>query len=394
MATVEFTDLQKDAIAEVMNISMGNAATAASELLNAKVWITTPRVSIQKAAELRKDSLEPAICVKIVYIKGISGTNMMLLRQDDVQLILNQLMGQPLEVSPDFEFDELNISAVSEVMNQMMGSSATALSNFLGMHVDISVPTPYLMNEIRLSEIHDYETDEEVIAITFDITIEGVIKSEFVSVMSADLAKVICDKMLEQSEPEPEPAPAPVPAAATPQPAAPQSHASQSPPPVQGIPPQGGFPMQQQPYPQQMMPPQGMPYGASPPGMGYGAYPPPAYGYGAYPQPINIQNAQLHQFEAPQFNIPGDQGDNLQLLMGVPLQISVEIGTAKRKVKEILEFSQGTIIELERQAGAPVDVVVNGNLIARGDVVVIDDNFAVRITEILKSKFMDSLGKE
>ena len=107
-----------------------------------------------------------------------------------------------------------------------------------------------------------------------------------------------------------------------------------------------------------------------------------------------IQNAQLHQFDNVDFGLQGDQQDNLKLLMGVPLEISVEIGTAKRKVKDILDFTQGTIIELERQAGAPVDVVVNGNLIARGDVVVIDDNFAVRITEIVKSKFMDSLGKE
>ncbi|MCL2637697.1 MAG: flagellar motor switch phosphatase FliY [Oscillospiraceae bacterium] len=389
MAAIEFTDLQKDAIAEVMNISMGNAATAASELLNAKVWITTPRVSVQKAAELRKESLEPAICVKIVYIKGISGTNMMILKQDDVQLILNQLMGQPLEVTPDFEFDELNISAVSEVMNQMMGSSATALSNFLGMHVDISVPTPYIMNEIKLSEVHDYDTDEEVIAITFDITIEGVIKSEFVSVMSADLAQIICDKMLNPDpEPEPAPTPAPAPAAAAPAQQAPQQQ------PMMQQPMQQQQPMMQQ----QMMMPQGgapMPYGAPPMQMGA---PPPGYGYPpayGYPPPsVNIQNAQLHQFEVPTFNLQSDQGENLQLLMGVPLQISVEIGTAKRKVKEILDFTQGTIIELERQAGAPVDVVVNGNLIARGDVVVIDDNFAVRITEILKSKFMDSLGKE
>ncbi|MCL2698605.1 MAG: flagellar motor switch phosphatase FliY [Oscillospiraceae bacterium] len=395
MAAIEFTDLQKDAIAEVMNISMGNAATAASELLNAKVWITTPRVSVQKAAELRKESLEPAVCVKIVYVKGISGTNMMILRQDDVQLILNQLMGQPLEVTPDFEFDELNISAVSEVMNQMMGSSATALSNFLGMHVDISVPTPYIMNEIKLSEVHDYDTDEEVIAITFDLTIEGVIKSEFVSVMCADLAQIICDKML-NPEPEPEPEPPPAPAAQ------PQSGTPAPAPAAHAPPPQAGHP--HQPYPQQAPPGYGVPPQGIPPS-GYGAYPPPGLpppGYGAYPpmgmpmggSPVNIQNAQLHQFEIPQFNLQSDQGENLQLLMGVPLQISVEIGTAKRKVKDILDFTQGTIIELERQAGAPVDVVVNGNLIARGDVVVIDDNFAVRITEILKSKFMDSLGKE
>lgn len=378
---IEFNEMQKDAIAEVMNISMGNAATAASELLSAKVWITTPRVTIQKAVELRNESLEPAICVKIVYIKGITGTNMMILKQDDVQLILNQLMGQPLELQPDFEFDELNISAVSEVMNQMMGSSATALSNFLGMHVDISVPTPYIMNEIKLSDIHDYDIEEDVVAITFDITIEGVIKSEFVSVMSLELAELISKKMLEPPEEEPV-MEAQAPAASAPQPA------------MAGAMPPPGYP-QQQPMPnyQQPMMPQPGAYGAPPVGMPqpYG-YPPP--GYGAYPQPINIQSAQLHQFEVPQFNLASDQGDNLQLLMGVPLQISVEIGTAKRKVKEILDFAQGTIIELERQAGAPVDVVVNGNLIARGDVVVIDDNFAVRITEILKSKFMDSLGKE
>jgi flagellar motor switch protein FliN/FliY len=249
------------------------------------------------------------------------------------------------------------------------------------------------MNEIKLSEVHDYDTDEEVIAITFDITIEGVIKSEFVSVMSADLAQIICDKML-NPEPEPEPEPAPA-APPPPAPQAPQPQPMQQ--PIQQ-PMQGGQPQQ---YPQQpmMMPAQPMmPMGAAPqPGYGYPPQGiPPAYGYGGYPAPppVNIQNAQLHQFEVPNFSLQTDQGENLQLLMGVPLQISVEIGTAKRKVKDILDFTQGTIIELERQAGAPVDVVVNGNLIARGDVVVIDDNFAVRITEILKSKFMDSLGKE
>ena len=126
-ANVEFSSYEIDAVGEILNISMGSAATAVSELLNAKVWITTPQVSVVKAADLNYDRLEPAICVKIVYVSGISGQNMMVLKQDDVQLILNQLMGNPLVVSPDFEFDEMNISAVSEVMNQMMGASATAL---------------------------------------------------------------------------------------------------------------------------------------------------------------------------------------------------------------------------------------------------------------------------
>ena len=163
-----------------------------------------------------------------------------------------------------------------------------------------------------------------------------------------------------------------------------------------------GMPQMQPGMPQmpQGMPPQGMP-GQMP----YGAYPPPQYGYqqpypypqmpyGGYPQPMNVQNAQLNAFDAQNVQLTGEQKTNLQLLMGVPLEISVEIGTARRKVKEILEFTQGTIIELERQAGAPVDIIVNGNLIAKGDIVVIDDNFAVRITEIIKSKLMDSINKE
>ena len=408
MANTEFTEMQKDAIGEILNISMGSAATAVSELLNAKVWITTPRVDVIACGQMNYNRLEPAVCVKIVYVKGLQGSNLMVLKQSDVQLILNQLMGQPLVVTPDFEFDELNISAVSEVMNQMMGASATALSDFLGFSVDISTPTPYIMEQVDLASIQDYDPDEMVVSITFDITIDGVIKSEFVSVLSVDLARAIADKMLNPQDEEPAPQPvqeAPQPAPAAPQPM-PQMPQQPAPMPQMPQQPMQQMPQMQQPMPQ--MPQQQMPQMPQmqqpmPEQPMYGAYPQPPYGYGypqpnpyayGYPQPINVQNAQLHPFESQSVNLSGEQKDNLQLLMGVPLQISVEIGTAKRKVKDILEFTQGTIIELERQAGAPVDVVVNGNLIARGDVVVVDDNFAVRITEIVKSKFMDSLGKE
>ena len=398
-ANVEFSSYEIDAVGEILNISMGSAATAVSELLNAKVWITTPQVSVVKAADLNYDRLEPAICVKIVYVSGISGQNMMVLKQDDVQLILNQLMGNPLVVSPDFEFDEMNISAVSEVMNQMMGASATALSDLLGISVDISTPTPYLIEQTNFCQLAELDPDETIVAVTFNLSVDGVMNSEFMSVMSVDLAKSLSDKMIEkfhgdeaEAQPDKQPAPAP---AAQPAPAAPQSAPAPAPQPAAPAPqpdPAQGMAQTQQPAPGAYpYPPQGQPaypgYGYQNQYAAYGAYPPPV-------QPVNIQNAQLHQFDAMDFGLPTDQQDNLKLLMGVPLEISVEIGTAKRKVKDILEFTQGTIIELERQAGAPVDVVVNGNLIARGDVVVIDDNFAVRITEIVKSKFMDSLGKE
>ena len=398
-ANVEFSSYEIDAVGEILNISMGSAATAVSELLNAKVWITTPQVSVVKAADLNYDRLEPAICVKIVYVSGISGQNMMVLKQDDVQLILNQLMGNPLVVSPDFEFDEMNISAVSEVMNQMMGASATALSDLLGISVDISTPTPYLIEQTNFCQLAELDPDETIVAVTFNLSVDGVMNSEFMSVMSVDLAKSLSDKMIEKfhgDEAEAQPAKQPDPApAAQPAPAAPQSAPAPAPQPAAPAPqsaPAQGMAQPQQPAPGAYpYPPQGQPaypgYGYQNQYAAYGAYPPPV-------PPVNIQNAQLHQFDAMDFGLPTDQQDNLKLLMGVPLEISVEIGTAKRKVKDILEFTQGTILALERQAGAPVDVVVNGNLIARGDVVVIDDNFAVRITEIVKSKFMDSLGKE
>lgn len=393
-ANVEFSSYEIDAVGEILNISMGAAATAVSELLNAKVWITTPQVNVVKAADLNYDRLEPAICVKIVYVSGISGQNMMVLKQDDVQLILNQLMGNPLVVSPDFEFDEMNISAVSEVMNQMMGASATALSDLLGISVDISTPTPYLIEETNFCQLAELDPEETIVAVTFNLSVDGVMNSEFMSVMSVELAKSLSGKMIDkfngdaaeaesQAQETAAPAPATAPAAQQTAPApAPAPAPQPAPMPQQGAQAPAGYPY----------PPQGQPQGY--PGYGYGGQ---YAAYGAYPPPVppvNIQNAQLHQFDAMDFGLPADQKDNLKLLMGVPLEISVEIGTAKRKVKDILEFQQGTIIELERQAGAPVDVVVNGNLIARGDVVVIDDNFAVRITEIVKSNLMDTLSKE
>lgn len=410
------SELQLDAIGEIMNISMGSAATAVSELLNAKVWITTPKVTVVQASELNYDRLEPAICVKIEYIKGLSGSNLMILKQDDVQLILNQLMGKPPVISPDFEFDELNISAVSEVMNQMMGASSTALAEFLGMGIDISTPTPYILSEINIADLQNYEQTDMVAAINFDLTIDGVIKSEFISVLDIDLAATLADRMIGgatspepiATEPAPAPAPAPqpvpqaepVPQAATVQQAAPVQQATPMPQvaPVQqaAAPVPQATPMPQvAPVPPVAPVPQADMYAQQ----GYYGYPNPAM-YGQPVQPVmqpqpavNYRNAQLAQFENFEAPLGSEQKENLQLLMDVPLQISVEIGSTKKKIKDILEFSQGTIIELERQAGAPVDVMVNGNLIARGDVVVIDDNFAVRITEIVKSKFMDSLGK-
>lgn len=444
-----FGEVEKDAIGEIMNITMGSAATAVSNLLSAKVWITTPTVTVMSAKDLSFPELEPSIMVRIKYIQGVSGQNVLVLKQNDVQLILDQLMGLPLEITDDFKFDEMNISAVCEVMNQMMGAAATALSEIIDTTVDISTPEAIVEDSQKLiSDLYDVNGAENVVSIKFNLTIDGVINSEFISVLTIDLAKEMAEKMmagysaaadetvsaapaadtpsepassgstLSQAEieallggagstsaPAPQPTPTPTPTP-TPQPmpqqpmqTAPQQTAQQ-----QAMP--NGMPQQQM---QQGMPMQGM-YGYDPNMQQYGMYgqmpqgqpmpnmyPQQPYGYPPQqPQPqMNIQPVQLQSFATyNNTSLNKEQNDNLKLLMGVPLNVSVEIGSTTKKVKEILEFTQGTIIELERQAGAPVDIVVNGNLIARGDVVVIDDNFAVRITEIIRSKFLDNLGKE
>lgn len=483
-----FGEAEKDAIGEIMNITMGSAATAVSNMLSAKVWITTPTVTIEKAKDLIYPELEPSIHVKIKYIQGVSGENVLVLKQDDVQLILDQLMGLPLEVTDDFEFDEMNISAVCEVMNQMMGASATALSELISTPIDISTPQAEVSKDSVGVNPYGIPPEDNVCVVRFKLTIDNVINSEFISVMTIELAKEMAQKMIaaysgggaEEKKEEEEPSSnlsqdeiqallsgagssgtAEEPAQPAPQPAqqtAPQggalsqdeintllngvnaqtSQPSPQPAPqtaqtaynqqaqnMQGVPPQmNGMPQQNMAQPnisnqagvsqqagmpqqgavpsQGTMPPQGtMPQMNMQPGaMPYGGYYGMPYGYPPM-QPVqkgsavNVQAVQLQSFEDyTNKDLNADQNDNLKLLMGVPLDVTVELGSTRKKVKEILDFTQGTIIELERQAGSPVDIIVNGHLIAKGDVVVIDDNFAVRITEIIKSKFLDNLGKE
>lgn len=482
-----FGEAEKDAIGEIMNITMGSAATAVSNMLSAKVWITTPTVTIEKAKDLIYPELEPSIHVKIKYIQGVSGENVLVLKQDDVQLILDQLMGLPLEVTDDFEFDEMNISAVCEVMNQMMGASATALSELISTPIDISTPQAEVSKDSVGVNPYGIPPEDNVCVVRFKLTIDNVINSEFISVMTIELAKEMAQKMIaaysgggaEEKKEEEEPSsnlsqdeiqallsgagssgtaeepaqPAPQPAQQTapqggalsqdeinallngvnsqtsqptPQPTpqtAPQQTAqtayNQQPQNMQGVSPQmNGMPQQNMAQPnisnqagvsqQAGMPQQGavpsqgtMPQMNMQPGaMPYGGYYGMPYGYPPM-QPVqkgsavNVQAVQLQSFEDyTNKDLNADQNDNLKLLMGVPLDVTVELGSTRKKVKEILDFTQGTIIELERQAGSPVDIIVNGHLIAKGDVVVIDDNFAVRITEIIKSKFLDNLGKE
>lgn len=361
-ATVnDFDEMKKDAIGEIHNITMGSAATAVSGMLSAKVWITTPQVNIGKVSELSFPNLEPSVHVVIEYIKGVSGSSLLVLKQSDVQLILNQLMGLPLVVTDDFEFDEMNISAVCEVMNQMMGASATALSEIINTQIDISTPKA-VISEGDADAWSNYANnhDDYVCTISFDLTIDGVIKSEFVTILSLDLANEMAEKMLSAYGNSAE---MPV------EPKAPVVEAKKEPQVTVSQTVQNNV---SQPYVNNEVSVQSPPPQAN----------------------TNMSINDILLKRVTDEGLSQEQADNLQLLLGVPLNVSIEIGSARRKVKDILEFSKGTVVELERSAESPVDVIVNGNLIARGDVVVIDDNFAVRITEIVKSKLLDSLGSK
>ncbi len=388
-----------DVIGEILNISMGSAATAMSTLLNTKVLITTPQVEVKVVKEIEYAPLEPAMCVEITYIDGIKGSNVMILKQTDVKLILDQLMG--LEPTPDenYVFDEISISAVCEVMNQMMGSSATALSSFLGRSINISTPVAYVLDSADFRKNIAENEEEQVVVVYFDLMIEDITRSKFMSIMQMPLVKeIISQSRLMNNQEEDEPV-AELPEHSQPAESllqkvydepdfsnisAPVS--SVSPPPVQPpMPPaQASYPPQQQAF-------------AHP----AASYPQPQYpqqGYG-YTQPDTVrQPVDVHGVNLPSFPnlgqpVPEGPHTNLDLIMQVPLQVTVEIGKTKRKIKDILEFSQGMVIELEKQAGAPVDVIVNGQLVAKGDVVVVEDNFGVRITEILKNtEFLNGIS--
>ncbi len=442
MAENLLTNEEIDAIGEVLNISMGSAATAISTLLDKQVIITTPKVEIQKFEAVNYTDLEPAILVKIEYVEGISGSNVMIFRQSDMQVILNLLMGNEDPPSDDFVFDEMSMSAACEVMNQMMGASATALSTFLGKTINISTPTATVMDPVEntFEKALGVDGDKDVVSIGFEIDITGVMKTDFASILTCELAKEMVGQLFPEGEPEPAPAPAPQPAApAQPQqaPQAPQGYPQQPQTPPQAsqgypqqpqqMPPQQsaqapqGYPQQpQQPMGQQPgMPPMGgqdwgqqqgyPPYGYPPYGypqqQGYPPYGYPPYGYPPQEQErqtssniirqdqqVPVQMPKFPSFAGPQPPAAPPPSGNLDLMMNVPLNVAVEIGKTKKKIREIMDFSQGTVIELEKQAGAPVDIIVNGQLIARGDVVVVADNFGVRITEIVGTKdLMDTL---
>ena len=471
-----FSPMEIDALGEMMNISLGSSATAVSNLLEHRVDITTPKVTAIKTADFALGNLEPAMGIEIRYVEGLAGSNIMLLKRSDIKVIVDILMGGE---TPDeeFELNELTISAVCEVMNQMMGAAATAMSDFLGYQVDISTPQPFELEDLAaFKEHHLPQGAETIVIVRFALRIEGALESEFMNVMSVELAKELLKGLglgdedeAEEAAPAPAPAPEPAPEPASsggkmsqeeieammagmaggspapepaPEPASSGKKMSQeeieammsgmaggspAPEPAPEPAPSGKKMSQEeieammsgmagpapQPAPAAQPAPQPAAAAAVPAApasaadfgammaammtamtaMANNAVAAPAAAHAApEPKVISTRPAPMRDLD-PADVLGKEQAQNLDLIMEVPLQVTVEIGRTQRKVQDILEFSKGSLVVLDKLAGDQVDLFVNGKCVAKGDVVVIDDNFGVRITEIVQDPVIELVKK-
>jgi len=327
---------EKDMLGEFGNISMGNSATAIAKILNRKVNITTPKVTIINISQLAKDYAKPYVAIEIKYTEGLKGKNILNLKNDDVKMITDVMMGGTGEISEE-PLNEMNLSAAGELMNQMMGASSTALSEMLSMRIDISPPLPKEVNyseEEVIDGIRDGE--EEVVLITFDLSVEGMLQSEIIQIMPLSFAKFTISKLKElyhKNKPE-------------------EIKVEKSEPQTQSIEPKAETQDVNTQDPQRK---------------------------------VNIQKVELTTF-GEEKDIANYDGNRYDILMDVPLEVSVEIGRVNKAISEILKFNNGTIIELDKLVGEDVNIVINNRTIGKGEVVVIDECYGVRITEILENK--------
>lgn len=388
-ANEEFlTDIEKDTVGEISNISMGTAATTLSSLVNQKVNISIPVVTYATWDDLVKSYDRPCVFLQIKYKEGLDGNNILILKENDVKIIADLMMGGD-GTNTDGEITELHLSAICEAMNQMMGSASTSLSSMLNMKIDISPPTASLVDlndNLDQNEISDF-LSKGFVKNAFKLTIGDLVDSEIMQLFPVEFAKNLCRRFENGSDVETaslpeEPVSEHVIQQDKPQAQQPQQTQQQT-----------QQTMQQSMSGQQMTPPPvnmnqagyGMPTGYP---MGVmGTMP----GYNGVPyqqmqpqmmQEVNVQPAQFQAFSNDLAAVT--QKENINLIMDVPLEVTVELGRTTKSIKEILEFAPGTIIELDKIAGEPIDVLVNGKYVAKGEVVVIEESFGVRITEIIK----------
>ena len=408
------SDIEKDAIGEISNISMGTAATTLNALVGQSVNITTPTVSYSVWNDLAKDfQTRPCVALQLGYKEGLDGNNILVLKEQDVLIITDLMMGGDGKNVADTEINELHLSAISEAMNQMMGSSATSLSTMINRKIDILPPVAKVISFDSDLDLDPNFIMPEFIKVSFKLTIGDLVNSEIMQLYPIDFASKLYSMFSgqEETEKEPEPSAAPQPEPAVAQQAPqmnmnsqmgmgmPQMNMDPSQmqmnmnPQMMGMPqmnmnPQMGMGMpqmnmnpQMMGMPQMNMDPSQMQMNMNPQmGMPYGM--PYQMPYGMPQEQANVQQAQFQPFINP--ISPAQMQENIDLIMDVPLEITVELGKTTRSIKDILEFAPGSIIELNKIAGEPIDVLVNGKYVAKGEVVVIEESFAIRVTEIFK----------
>jgi flagellar motor switch protein FliN/FliY len=356
------TPLEQDALGEIGNITFGSAATALSTLLGRKVDITTPTVSTIAREQFESEFPKPHVAVHVSYVQGFEGINSLVIKSHDAQVIADLMLGGEGNVTSE-ELNEIHVSAVQEAMNQMMGSSATSMSTIFNRMVNISPPGIDIMDVRNNSGTSNLPQENVFVKISFRLKIGDLIDSSIMQLLAVPFAKELVHSLLgtvsEDTVPEKtiaQPVPqAAQPAYSTPPPAPPVHHAppTEYAPPIAAAPNSYAAPMPS--YPQTLG--------------------------GGVNRNVNVNPVQFANFQGGGFT----QGEetNLNLLLDIPLRVTVELGRTQKQIKDILELSQGSIVELDKLAGEPVDILVNNKLIAKGEVVVIDENFGVRVTDIV-----------
>ncbi|MDU1006677.1 MAG: flagellar motor switch phosphatase FliY [Clostridium butyricum] len=379
------TETDKDLLGEIGNISMGSASTALYQLINQQVNITTPVVSVTTLKEIKEGFETPNIVLDIEYIAGIVGRNILIIKTYDGLVISNLMMGGDGKVTDVHELSELEISAVSEAMNQMIGSAATSMATMFGRKVDISPPTSKVVTDDLVPISDSIPEDQPIVKVSFKMTIGDIVDSNIMQIFPIETAKNIVaimtgeDSANKTSESQPEkPKEEPIVNKEIHTQPEPQMQQNVSEPQMQYEQPQ--MQMQQQQYaPQQQM------QGYGQPQMQSYMQQPQMYGGGQvqqYAQPVEVHQAAFEPL-TPQNSVPPIK--NIDLIMDVPLDISVVLGRTKKSIQDILNLGAGSLIELDKLAEEPVEILVNGKQIALGEVVVVDENFGVRITSIVSN---------
>ena len=346
----DLTASERDTIGEVGNICMSSAATALSALLGHQVQITTPSVDVVTGQEVRDGFTVPAAMVVIEYTSGLDGRNVFVLSTRDASVVADLMMGG--EGTPADELSDLHVSAIGESMNQMMGSAATAMAEMIGRRVDISAPSVEVPGPGEEWSLGGLANEDPIVRVAFQLRVGDLLDTELMQLMPIGFARTLVDGLHGGAEPAAEAAPQPP----APAPAVEPDPAAAEPDPL--------------------LPPDLLD------ALAEGPAAPPAdestRPLRAVPAPVAQPVAFPSLDEAP----PGPGGSDISLLLDVPLQVTVELGRTQLRIRNVLELVPGSIVELDKLAGEPVDVLVNGKQIARGEVVVIDEEFGVRITDV------------